>query len=131
MKKRKLEQYFKLKQYFRKLKKCLRHTYSSEQVATIIKQLQNSSDNYFLENPNASFEDFIEEFGDFENLSLNFIENAEDLSKLTDTAHFRKKLIIIILVIAIFLGLFSHILDLAVLIEEENTTITQEELTIY
>ena len=80
-----------LKQYFNKLKKRLKYTYSSEQADKIMKQLQSSSDNYFLENPNASFEDFIEEFGDIEDLNIAFVENMQDLSKLTDITPVRKK----------------------------------------
>ncbi len=112
-----------LKQYFRRLKKQLKYTYSSEQTDKIMKRLQISSDNYFLENPDASFEDFIEEFGNMEDLSLDFIENAKDLSKLTDIAPIRKKFYKIIIGILVFIFLFYWGLFLLDHIEQETTEI--------
>ena len=120
-----------LKQYFRRLKKQLKYTYSSEQTDKIMKRLQISSDNYFLENPDASFEDFIEEFGNMGDLSLDFIENAKDLSKLTDIAPIRKKFYKIIIGILVFIFLFYWGLFLLDYIEQETTEIITIDTTTY
>ena len=120
-----------LKQYFNKLKKRLKYTYSSEQADKIMKQLQSSSDNYFLENPNASFEDFIEEFGDIEDLNIAFVENMQDLSKLTDITPVRKKFSKIIIGILVFIFLFYWGLFLLDYIEQETTEIITIDTTTY
>ena len=120
-----------LKQYFNKLKKRLKYTYSSEQADKIMKQLQSSSDNYFLENPNASFEDFIEEFGDIEALNIAIVENMQDLSKLTAITPVRKKFSKIIIGTLVFIFLFYWGLFLLDYIEQETTEIITIDTTTY
>jgi hypothetical protein len=96
-----------------------------------MKQLQSSSDNYFLENPNASFEDFIEEFGDIEDLNIAFVENMQDLSKLTDITPVRKKFSKIIIGTLVFIFLFYWGLFLLDYIEQETTEIITIDTTTY
>lgn len=120
-----------LKQYFKKLKKCLKYTYSSKQAGKIMKQLQSNADNYFLENPDASFEDFIEEFGDIEDLNMAFVENAQDLSKLTNISPVRKKFFKIMIGSLVFIFLFYWGLFLLDYIEQETTEIITIDTTTY
>ncbi len=125
MKKKELEAYFK------KLEKLLRRTQPPKQARKIITQLRHSSVHYFQENPNAGFEDFIKEFGDIEELDLALLENAQDLSKLTDTAHFKRKLLILIIAIVLFVKLLDYGLWFASYIEGANTEIIQKKAIIY
>ncbi len=120
-----------LNAYFKKLEKRLRRTQPPKQAHKIIAQLQCSSGCYFEEHPNASFEDFIREFGDIEELDLALLENTQDLSKLTDTAHFKRKLLILVIAIVLFVKLLDYGLCIADHIEQANTEIIQKETIIY
>lgn len=94
-----------MKIYYKKLREQLLHSHSAEETDEIISRLQSSTADFFEDNPGAGFDEFLEHFGDIEELHYSFLENAQDLSKQVRKARFKKIVYSIILVIAIILAL--------------------------
>ncbi len=92
------------KSYIKELRKQLRQSYLPEQADKILSLLQNSADNFFEDNPDASFEDFLEQFGNIDDLRDSFLENAQDLSKQARQAHSRKMIFIAVSIIVVFIA---------------------------
>lgn len=97
------------KSYFKEFRKQLRHSYPPEQADKIISQLQNSANNFFEDNPEASFEDFLGQFGNIDDLHDSFFENTKDLSKQAKQAHSKKIIftaisLLVVLIAAIYCG---------------------------
>ncbi len=82
----------------------MRQSYLPEQADKILSLLQNSADNFFEDNPDASFEDFLEQFGNIDDLRDSFLENAQDLSKQARQAHSRKMIFIAVSIIVVFIA---------------------------
>ncbi len=120
-----------INKYFSALKKQLKKTHSPKDVNRIIDIMQRNTDSYFQENPDADFEDFLTEFGDTEELGFDFLENARDLSKLTDSKHFKTKVFKIILGIAIFVILLHYSILAISHLEQVSTEIIERETIIY
>ena len=72
-----------------------------------------------------------EEFGDIEDLNIAFVENMQDLSKLTDITPVRKKFSKIIIGTLVFIFLFYWGLFLLDYIEQETTEIITIDTTTY
>ena len=95
-----------MKNYYKKLRENLLLSHSAEEADEIISRLQSSAADFFEDNPGAGFDEFLEHFGDIEELHYSFLENAQDLSRQIRKAHFKKTaytVILIIVMIAAFI----------------------------
>lgn len=121
-----------LKRYFKNLKKKLNLTYSSQEIDSIIRIMQQNAYSYFEEHPAATFEDFENYFGNVENLSPDIfeLEFSQNPSSNMNSLFFQKKwseiLGISFLAVLFFIGglYLKHYYD------AQNTIVTHEEIII-
>ncbi len=121
----------KMRQYFKELRKILIRSHPSQKADEIISMLQNNAEDFFTENPNAEFEDFLEYFGDIEDLHFSFLENAQDLSKQIRQANSQKRLYAAVLIVVALAALICCAFLIKGYLDGRDSIIKYEQTIIY
>ncbi len=119
-----------MKNYYKKLRENLLLSHSAEEADEIISRLQSSAADFFEDNPGAGFDEFLEHFGDIEELHYSFLENAQDLSRQIRKAHFKKTAYTVILIIVMIAAFICSVYIFKDYLEDRQSIIKYEVIEI-
>ena len=119
-----------MKNYYKKLRENLLLSHSAEEADEIISRLQSSAADFFEDNPGAGFDEFLEHFGDIEELHYSFLKNAQDLSRQIRKAHFKKTAYTVILIIVMIAAFICSVYIFKDYLEDRQSIIKYEVIEI-
>ena len=119
-----------MKSYYKRLRENLLLSHSAEEADEIISRLQSSAADFFEDNPGAGFDEFLEHFGDIEELHYSFLENAQDLSRQIRKAHFKKTAYTVILIIVMIAAFICSVYIFKDYLEDRQSIIKYEVIEI-